>query len=122
MGCCSHLLRSTNLRQRGEKYLHDVVSAENSTSIASISVLPDGALHLRNVKNSLRFMQITACNQTSHRSTGDGDIQHLLLYRLVLFVIGGEIDQDGALAGTVECQIRVGTCEVDKRPSFKHLA
>ena len=34
---------------------------------------------------------------------------HLLLYRLALLVVGGQVDQDRALVGTVECQVGVGT-------------
>lgn len=34
---------------------------------------------------------------------------HLFLHRLTLLVIGGQVDEDRALEGTVECQVRVGT-------------
>lgn len=34
---------------------------------------------------------------------------HLLLHRLVLLVVWCEVYQDGALVGTVECQVGVGT-------------
>ena len=34
---------------------------------------------------------------------------HLLFHRLALLVVGGEVDEDRALVGTVECQVRIGT-------------
>ena len=34
---------------------------------------------------------------------------HLLFHRLALLVIGGQVDEDCALVGTVECQVGVGT-------------
>lgn len=47
-----------------------------------------------------------------HYYTNKCSWTYLLLHRLELFIIGQQVDQDRALTGTVERQVRVATCHV----------
>lgn len=47
---------------------------------------------------------------------------YLLFYRLKLFIVRCQVDQDCALTHTVECQVWVGTCQITHTCTHTHTS